>query len=216
MSMPDAASDMNRRDVVAAALAAAVAVVGSSPANADMLKAACTYADCPGAPKGAAYELELLEVKPSKFTGKGYSYSRPNDTYFKRVTSPSSLRNPGSILFRDKNDADIAIFSDVQEINNKDGSFSPTLVDSYTKNFGEKFKLIAQTGPAKQAGYDLWTYEYVVETELGGKYQKLHFISAFAASQTNIYVVNAQAKEESWAAVGPALTTCVKSLKAQE
>jgi len=194
----------SRRDVVSGALVAVVAL-GSSAANADMLKAACTYASCPEAPKGAAYELELFEVKPSKFTGSGYSYSRPTDTFFKRVTSPSSLRNPGSILFRDKNDADIAVFSDVQSIKNDDRSFAPTLVDSYTKNFGDKFKLIGQSGPTKSPGYDLWTFEYVVETELAGKFQKVHFVSSFAASAKNVYVLNAQAKEEDWARVGTAL-----------
>lgn len=214
--MSQDSADINRRDVVSGALAAAVAVFGASSANADMLKAACTYADCPSAPKGAAYELELFEVKPSKFTGKGYSYSRPNDTYFKRVTSPSSLRNPGSVLFRDKNEAETAIFSDVQEIKNEDRSFVPGLVDSYTKNFGDKFKLVSQTGPTKNAGYDLWTYEYIVETELAGKYTKVHFASSFAASAKNVYVLNTQAKEENWAQVGESLKQCAKSLKPAE
>eukprot|EP00961_Rhodomonas_salina_P022454 302077-Rhodomonas_salina.2 len=40
--MSQDSADINRRDVVSGALAAAVAVFGASSANADMLKAACT------------------------------------------------------------------------------------------------------------------------------------------------------------------------------
>ena len=53
---------------------------------------------------------------------------------------------------------------------------------AYTKNFGDKFKLISATGPTKTGGVDTYVYEYVVETELGSKYEKVHFVSTFAAS----------------------------------
>ena len=42
--------------------AAVAAGLGAQPAQADMLKAACTYADCPEAPKDAPIQLELFEV----------------------------------------------------------------------------------------------------------------------------------------------------------
>ena len=69
---------------------------------------------------------------------------------------------------------------------------------AYTKNFGDKFKLVAEDGPVKTGGVDTYTYEYIVETELGSKYEKVHFVSRFSASAENVYIVNAQAKEASF------------------
>lgn len=36
-----------------------------------------------------------LQVNAGKFTGKGYSLSKPTEDTFKRVISPSSLASPG-------------------------------------------------------------------------------------------------------------------------
>lgn len=89
---------------------------------------------------------------------------------------------------------------------------------AYNKNFGDKFKLISEDGPVKTGGVDTYTYEYVVETELGSKYEKVHFVSRFSASAENVYIVNAQAKEVDWVkpGVGDVLAKCAKSLKVNE
>lgn len=57
-----------------------------------------------------------------------------------------------------------------------------------------------------------------METELGSKYEKVHFVSTFSASAENVYIVNAQAKEADWGqpGVGPVLAKCAKSLKVNE
>jgi hypothetical protein len=49
---------------------------------------------------------------------------------------------PG-LLFRDKLDADTAIFSTVQEVKSGAG-WKPTLVESYTKEFGNRFNVISK------------------------------------------------------------------------
>lgn len=179
-------------------------------------KAACTYANCPAPPADASYELSLFQVAPSKFTGKGYSYSRPTDAFFKRVTSPASLAVPGSILFRDKRDPETAIFSDVQEVPGALKTWKPTLVEQYKQKFGDQFKLIKSEGPVKNGGADYYTIEYVVETIIAGKKEKVHFVSGFAAGENNVYVVNAQAKEAAFAGVGAVLREVVKSFRANE
>jgi hypothetical protein len=44
------------------------------------------------------------------------SFERPSQDTFKQVISPSSLANPGGLLFRDKIEAETAIFADVQQV----------------------------------------------------------------------------------------------------
>lgn len=204
-----------RKEAVSTIAAAITFGLSQSSAFAEE-KAACTYASCPPPPADAVYELSLFQVPPSKFTGKGYSYSRPSDTFFKRVTSPASLAVPGSVLFRDKRDADTAVFSDVQEVPGALLSWKPTLVDQYKQKFGDKFQLVRQEGPAKRGGADYYTVEYVVETVIAGQKAKVHFVSGFAAGADNVYVINAQAKEENFAAVGATLREVVKSFRVNE
>jgi len=207
---------VSRRGLLSGALASAVLVAGGSSASADMLKAACTLQSCPEPPSGA-YKTDTLQISKGKFTGQGYQFKRPTEDYFKRVQVFDRVTaRPGSVLLRDKKNPDTAIFSNVEQIKNADYTWKPTIVEAYQKTFGEKFKLIAEEGPIKTGGVDTYTYEYVVETELGNKFEKVHFVSTFAASAENVYIVNAQAKEGDWANVGDILASCAKSLKVNE
>merc|ERR1712070_765489 len=61
----------------------------------------------------------------------------------------------GSVLLRDKKNPDIAIFSNVEQIQNKDFTWKPTIIEAYNKNFGDKFKLISEDGPVKTGGVDV-------------------------------------------------------------
>jgi len=209
---------VSRRGVVSGALAASVLASSSAPAFAEILKAACTTQSCPDAPD-SNYKIEPLVVNKGKFTGQGYQLDRPSEAYFKRVQVFDRVTaRPGSVLLRDKKNPDIAIFSNVEQIQNKDFTWKPTIIEAYNKNFGDKFKLISEDGPVKTGGVDTYTYEYVVETELGSKYEKVHFVSRFSASAENVYIVNAQAKEVDWVkpGVGDVLAKCAKSLKVNE
>ena len=77
---------------------------------------------------------------------------------------------------------------------------------------------MSEDGPKKTGGVDTYTYEYIVETELGSKYEKVHFVSTFSASADYVYIVNAQSKEGDWVkpGVGDVLSKCAKSLKVNE
>ena len=147
----------------------------------------------------------------------GTQFDKPTEDYFKRVQVFDRITaRPGSVLLRDKKNPDIAIFGNVEQIKNADFSWKPTIIEAYTKNFGDKFKLISQSGPTKTGGVDTYTFEYVVETELGSKYEKVHFVSTFAASAENVYIINAQAKESDWPRVGEVLASCAQSLTVNE
>lgn len=147
----------------------------------------------------------------------GTQFDKPTEDYFKRVQVFDRITaRPGSVLLRDKKNPDIAIFGNVEQIKNADFSWKPTIIEAYTKNFGDKFKLISQSGPTKTGGVDMYTFEYVVETELGSKYEKVHFVSTFAASAENVYIINAQAKESDWPRVGEVLASCAQSLTVNE
>ncbi len=52
---------------------------------------------------------------PSLMNGS-CSFQRPTADTFKQVISPSSLANPGGVLFRDKVEPETAIFGDVQQV----------------------------------------------------------------------------------------------------
>mmetsp|Transcript_18296 Transcript_18296/g.35681 ORF Transcript_18296/g.35681 Transcript_18296/m.35681 type:complete len:269 (-) Transcript_18296:206-1012(-) len=179
-------------------------------------QAACTWNSCP--PPTGEVTLDLLEVKKGKFTGKGYSIQKPTDDTFKRVISPASLANPGGVLFRDKLDSDTAVYSVVTAIKAGQGAgaFKPGIVDSYTKEFGDRFKLITQEGPVKKGGADYWYVEYKVETTIAGAQEQVHFYSAFAAGEKDVYVVNAQTKEKNVPTIGKTLEAVAKSLIVNE
>jgi hypothetical protein len=120
---------VSRRDMLSGALAAAVLVSSGSSVSAEMLKAACTTQSCPDAPDDK-YKIDTLVVNKGKFTGEGYQFDRPSDQYFKRVQVFDRVTaRPGSVLLRDKKNADIAIFSNVEQIKNSDFSFKPTIVE---------------------------------------------------------------------------------------
>jgi hypothetical protein len=120
---------VSRRAVVSGALAALVLAGSSSPAAADMLKAACTTLSCPDG-EGGEYKIEPLVVNQGKFTGKGYQLDRPSDAYFKRVQVFDRVTaRPGSVLLRDKKNPDIAIFSNVEQIKNSDFTWKPTIIE---------------------------------------------------------------------------------------
>ena len=120
---------VSRRAVASGALAALVLAGSSSPAAADMLKAACTTLSCPDG-EGGEYKIEPLVVNQGKFTGKGYQLDRPSDAYFKRVQVFDRVTaRPGSVLLRDKKNPDIAIFSNVEQIKNSDFTWKPTIIE---------------------------------------------------------------------------------------
>ena len=100
----------------------------------------------------------------------GTQFDKPTEDYFKRVQVFDRITaRPGSVLLRDKKNPDIAIFGNVEQIKNADFSWKPTIIEAYTKNFGDKFKLISQSGPTKTGGVDMYTFEYVVEKEFQDK-----------------------------------------------
>jgi len=212
------AGEMDRRKmVVTAAGGLAAALLGSRPAVADNLvngRAACTVLDCP-APKTEQFELVDNIVKSNEYTGKGASFKRPSDDAFKRVSSPSSAWRtvPSSQLFRSKTDPNTAIFFDVEQIVNKEGGWTPGLKAQYTNTFKDKFKLVSEGAPTKDGGMDRFIFEYTVSTELEGKNQVMHYITTFVAAQDQVYIMNAQSKDDKWATVGAALRTCAESLK---
>jgi hypothetical protein len=120
---------VSRRGVVSGALAASVLASSSAPAFAEMLKAACTTQSCPDAPD-SNYKIEPLVVNKGKFTGQGYQLDRPSEAYFKRVQVFDRVTaRPGSVLLRDKKNPDIAIFSNVEQIQNKDFTWKPTIIE---------------------------------------------------------------------------------------
>lgn len=120
---------VSRRGLMSGALASTVLVGAGSPVYADMLKAACTLQSCPEPPSGA-YKTDTLQVSKGKFTGQGYQFKRPTEDYFKRVQVFDRVTaRPGSVLLRDKKNPDIAIFSNVEQIQNNDFTWKPTIVE---------------------------------------------------------------------------------------
>ncbi|EKX38750.1 hypothetical protein GUITHDRAFT_165115 [Guillardia theta CCMP2712] len=207
---------MSRKEAVSSLLGSCL-LASSLPAFAELPKAECTAASCPEPPENAKYEVETLQVAAGKYSGQGYSFQKPTDVFFKRVQVFDRLQaRPGSVLLRDKKKPEIAIFSEVEKIDNSGYTWKPSLVESYTKNFGDKFHLIKQSGPIKTGSVDKYMYEYVVDTEFAGKETKLHVVSSFAASADNVYILNAQAKDDEWGAVGDVLRKCAASLSVNE
>ena len=70
----------------------------------------------------------------------GTQFDKPTEDYFKRVQVFDRITaRPGSVLLRDKKNPVIAIFGNVEQIKNADFSWKPTIIEAYTKNFGDKF-----------------------------------------------------------------------------
>lgn len=205
---------MDRREAVLSSIIFGAATLLGGEKVLAVENAPCTFANCP-APTGTL-ELELYNVKTSKFTGKGYSFQKPTSDTFKQVISPSSLANPGGFLFRDKLDPDTAIYADVQKVKGANQSWKPALVDSYTKQFKDRFKLLRQEGPVKVGNADMYFFEYQVETTISGAQELMHFYSTFAAGENDVYVLNAQTKEKNNALMGATLEKVAKSLAINE
>eukprot|EP00960_Hanusia_phi_P013419 393225-Hanusia_phi.AAC.2 len=107
---------ISRKEAVSSLLGSCL-LASSLPVFAELPKAECTAASCPDPPENAKYEVETLQIGPGKYTGQGYSFQRPTDTFFKRVQVFDRLTaRPGSVLLRDKKKPDIAIFSEVEKV----------------------------------------------------------------------------------------------------
>ena len=73
MATSERGAAIGRRSLIVTTAGGLAALIGSKPADAEMLKAACTTIDCP-APKTESLDLVDNMVKPSEYTGKGATF----------------------------------------------------------------------------------------------------------------------------------------------